>query len=122
MSEIDDDSDGILRLPPGDASLKGVTREGADFMFARLAHVDMSDADFYWGMFHDAVLEGAIMTRIDLRGATLNGANLRGADLTQANCGLDNLGGRTDFIAWRSLRREPEPRRDRGGGLHQLRC
>ena len=96
--DSDDNDDGIVRLPPGDTSLKGIAREGGDFMFARLAGVDMSDADFYWGMFHGAVLEGAIMVRIDLRGATLDRANLRGADMRQADCGLDNLGGRTDFI------------------------
>jgi uncharacterized protein YjbI with pentapeptide repeats len=38
------------------------------------------------------------MARCDLRGARFDRANLRGADLREANCGLDNLGGTTDFI------------------------
>jgi uncharacterized protein YjbI with pentapeptide repeats len=88
----------ILRLPRGDRSLAGTMQQGRDFMSAELSRVDLTDANFYWAHFNDAVLEGAIMTRCDLRGAILNGANLRGADLTAANCGLDNLGGSTDFI------------------------
>ncbi len=91
-------ADCTVRLPPGDTSLAGTMQEGRDLMFAELAGVDLTEADFYWAMFHDAVLAGAIMTRCCLRGATLNGANLRGADLTYADCGIDNLGGTTDFI------------------------
>ena len=90
--------DGTLRLPPGDRSLAGGTHEGGDFMFAQLAGVDLSEADFYWAAFHEATLEGAVMARCDLRGARFDRANLRGADLRQADCGLDNLGGTTDFI------------------------
>ena len=90
--------DGALRLPSGDRSLAGSAHEGGDFMFAQLAGVDLSEADLYWATFHEATLEGAIMARCDLRGARFDRANLRGADLRQANCGLDNLGGTTDFI------------------------
>jgi uncharacterized protein YjbI with pentapeptide repeats len=88
----------IIRLPPGDRSLAGTRHEGGDFMFAELAGVDLTDADFYWAMFHNAILEGAILVRCDLRGSRFNEANLRHADLSGANCGLDNLGGSTDFI------------------------
>jgi uncharacterized protein YjbI with pentapeptide repeats len=88
----------IIRLPPGDRSLAGTRHEGGDFMFAELAGVDLTEADFYWAMFHNAILEGAILARCDLRGARFNEANLRHADLSGANCGLDNLGGSTDFI------------------------
>lgn len=91
----DDEDCGILRLPPGDRSLAGTVQEGRDFMFAELRHVDLSEADLYWALFHDAVLEGALMMRCDLRGAVLDRANLRGADLQGANLGLDNIGGRT---------------------------
>jgi uncharacterized protein YjbI with pentapeptide repeats len=88
----------IIRLPQGDRSLAGTRHEGGDFMFAELAGVDLTEADFYWAMFHNAILEGAILARCDLRGARFNEANLRHADLSGANCGLDNLGGSTDFI------------------------
>jgi uncharacterized protein YjbI with pentapeptide repeats len=88
----------VIRLPSGDRSLAGTQHEGGDFMFAELAGVDLTEADFYWAMFHNAVLEGAILARCDLRGARFNEANLRHADLSGANCGLDNLGGSTDFI------------------------
>jgi uncharacterized protein YjbI with pentapeptide repeats len=88
----------IIRLPPGDRSLAGTRHEGGDFMFAGLAAVDLTGADFYWAMFHNAILEGAILARCDLRGARFNETNLRHADLSGANCGLDNLGGSTDFI------------------------
>jgi uncharacterized protein YjbI with pentapeptide repeats len=88
----------IIRLPPGDRSLAGTRHEGGDFMFAELAGVDLTEADFYWAMFHNAILEGAILTHCDLRGASLIETNLRHADLSGANCGLDNLGGSTDFI------------------------
>jgi uncharacterized protein YjbI with pentapeptide repeats len=88
----------VIRLPSGDRSLAGSMHEGGDFMFAELAGVDLTEADFYWAMFHNAVLEGAILARCDLRGARFNEANLRHADLSGANCGLDNLGGSTDFI------------------------
>lgn len=94
----EDRDDGTKRLRPGDSSLAGSAHEGGDFMFAELAGVDMSDADFYWASFQDSTLEGAIMARCDLRGAIFDRANLRGADLRQARCGLDNLGGTTDFI------------------------
>jgi uncharacterized protein YjbI with pentapeptide repeats len=87
----------IFRLPPGDRSLMGTRHEGGDFMFAELAGVDLTEGDFYWAMFHNAILGGAILARCDLRGARFNEANLRHADLTGANCGLDNLGGSTDF-------------------------
>jgi uncharacterized protein YjbI with pentapeptide repeats len=100
-AEFDGDVEWIdrtVRLPPGDNSLAGTMQQGRDLMFAELSGVDLTGADFYWAMFHDAVLAGAIMTRCSLRGATLNGANLRGADLTYADCGIDNLGGTTDFI------------------------
>jgi len=90
--------DRTLRLPPGDRTLCGKKQEGRDLMFAQLRAVDMTGADFYWALFHNADLTDAIMARCDLRGATLNEANLRGADLTNANCGLDNVGGSTDFI------------------------
>ena len=88
----------IIRLPQGDRSLAGTRHEGGDFMFAELAGVDLTEADFYWAMFHNATLEGAILARCDLRGARFNETNLRHADLSGANCGLDNLGGSTDFI------------------------
>lgn len=91
----DDGDPTTFRLAPGDRSLAGTVHEGRDFMFAILRYVDMSEADFYWGSFQDAVLEGAIMVRCDLRGAIFNNANLRGADLRHANLGLDNIGGRT---------------------------
>jgi hypothetical protein len=94
----EDSDDGTLRLRPGDRSLAGSVHEGRDFMFAQLAGVDLSEADFYWASFHEATLEGAIMVRCDLRGARFDRTNLRGADLREANCGLDNLGGTTDFI------------------------
>ena len=87
-----------VRLPPGDRSLAGTTQEGGDFIFAELAGVDLTAADFYWALFHNATLEKAVMARCDLRGAVFNEANLRHADLSGANCGLDNLGGSTDFI------------------------
>jgi uncharacterized protein YjbI with pentapeptide repeats len=90
-------SNQVIRLPPGDRSLVGTRHEGGDFMFAELAGVDLTEADFYWAMFHNATLEGAILARCDLRGARFNEANLRHADLSGANCGLDNLGGSTDF-------------------------
>ncbi len=54
-----DCDDGILRLPPGDRSLAGTMQEGRDLMFAELKGVDLSGANFYWAMFHDAVLEEA---------------------------------------------------------------
>ena len=88
----------IIRLPSGDRSLAGTMHEGGDFMFAELAGVDLTEADFYWAMFHNAVIEGAIMARCNLRGARFSAANLRLADFSGANCGLDNLGGSTDFI------------------------
>jgi hypothetical protein len=91
----DDQDCGILRLPPGDRSLAGTVQEGRDFMFAELRHVDLSEADFDWAPFRDAVLEGALTMRCDLRGAVLDRANLQGADLQGANLGLDNIGGRT---------------------------
>jgi uncharacterized protein YjbI with pentapeptide repeats len=97
-TEDEPPDDGTLRLPPGDRSLAGGTHEGRDFMFARLAGVDLNGADLYWASFHEANLAGAIMQRCDLRGARFDRANLRGADLRQADCGLDNLGGTTDFI------------------------
>jgi uncharacterized protein YjbI with pentapeptide repeats len=43
-------------------------------MFADLARVDLTGADFYWAMLNSAVLEGAIMARCDLRGADLREA------------------------------------------------
>jgi uncharacterized protein YjbI with pentapeptide repeats len=61
-------------------------REGRDFMFAELSRVDLTGADFYyWAMFHDAVLAGALMACCDLRGATFNGANLSEARLSGAD-------------------------------------
>ena len=93
-----DEPDSTVRLPPGDRSLAGTMQEGRDMMFAQLAGVDMTEADFYWALFHDAVLEDAILVRCDFRGAVFNDANLRGADLRGAKCCLDNLGGSTDFI------------------------
>ncbi|SPP98881.1 protein of unknown function [Bradyrhizobium vignae] len=98
LPEEDDPLDRTVRLPPNDCSLARTVQQGRDMMFAQLAGVDMTEANFYWAMFHDAVLEGAILARCDLRGATFNDANLRRADLRGANCGLDNLGGSTDFI------------------------
>lgn len=95
ISDNDDEHSGILRLPPGDRSLAGTVQEGRDLMFAELRRVDLSEADFYWALFHDAVLEGALMTRCDLRGAVFDRADLHGADLQGANLGLDNIGGRT---------------------------
>jgi uncharacterized protein YjbI with pentapeptide repeats len=89
---------GVVHLPPGDRSLAGTMQEGADFMFAKLAGVDLTEANFYWASFHNAVLERAIMAGCDLRGAVFNEANLRCADLSRANAGIDNLGGSTDFI------------------------
>lgn len=98
LPENDEFPDRTVRLPPNDCSLARTVQHGRDMMFAQLARVDMTEADFYWAMFHEAVLEDAILARCDLRGATLNGANLRRADLRGANCGLDGLGGSTDFI------------------------
>jgi uncharacterized protein YjbI with pentapeptide repeats len=69
----------IIRLPSGDRSFAGTRHEGGDFMFAELAGLDLTEADFYWAMFHNAILEGAIMARCDLRGARFNEANLRHA-------------------------------------------
>ena len=44
------DTDDVLcqpvRLPPGDRSLAGTTQEGGDLMFAELAGVDLTEADF----------------------------------------------------------------------------
>jgi len=88
----------VVRLPPGDRSLAGTMQEGGDFIFAELAGVDLTEADFYRALFHDTVLERALMVRCDLRGAVFNEANLRYADLSHANAGIDNLGGSTDFI------------------------
>ena len=68
-SEYDDDPD-VFRLPLGDRSSVRSTHEGRNFMFAVLRYVDMSEADFYWASFRYAVLEGAIMVRCDLRGAS----------------------------------------------------
>ena len=62
-------------------------------MFAELAGVDLTGADFYWALFHGANLEKAAMAGCDLRGAAFHEANLRHADLSGANCGLDKLGG-----------------------------
>jgi uncharacterized protein YjbI with pentapeptide repeats len=90
----EDDPD-TIRLQPGDRSLARSIHEGRNFMFAVLRHVDMSEADFYWASFQDSILEGAIMTRCDLRGAHFDKANMRGADLRHANLGFDNIGGRT---------------------------
>ena len=90
--------DKVVRLPPGDRSLAGTMREGGDFMFAELAGVDLTQADFYWASFRHAVLEAAVMVRCDLRGASFHEANLRHADLSGANGGLDNLGAPTRFI------------------------
>jgi uncharacterized protein YjbI with pentapeptide repeats len=98
MSDFDDDPN-VFRLPMGDRSLAGTTHEGRDFMFAVLRHVDMSEADFYWASFQDAVLEGAIMARCDLRGAFFDKADMRGADLRNAKLGLDNIGGKTKLRA-----------------------
>lgn len=93
-----DDPD-IFYLQPGDRSLAGKENPGrSDFMFARLAGVDMSGANLYWAMFNGALLEGAILSQCDLCGAVFNEANLRGANLTGADLGLDGLGGSTDFI------------------------
>src|SRR5258708_13860859 len=88
----------VVRLPPGDRSLAGTMQEGRDLMLAELAGVDLTEADFYWALFHHAILESAVMARCDLRGAVFQEANLRNADLSGANCVLDNLGGSTDFI------------------------
>ena len=95
-SDYDDDPD-VFRLPLGDRSLMRSTHEGRNFMFAVLRYVDMSEADFYSASFQDAVLEGAIMVRCDLRGAFFDNANMRGADLRHANLGLNNLGGTTNL-------------------------
>src|SRR5258708_26240337 len=88
----------VVGLPPGDRSLAGRMQEGRDLMLTELAGVDLTEADFYWALFHHAILESAVMARCDLRGAVFQEANLRNADLSGANCGLDNLGGSTDFI------------------------
>ena len=96
MTHSDDDDDpDVFRLPLGDRSLVRSIQEGRNFMFAVLRYVDMSEADFYWASFQDAVLEGAIMARCDLRGAFFENADMRGADLRHANLGLDNIGGIT---------------------------
>jgi uncharacterized protein YjbI with pentapeptide repeats len=88
----------VVRLPAGDRSLARTMQQGRDLMLAELADVDLTEADFYWAMFHHAILERAVLSRCDLRGAVFQEANLRHADLSGANCGLDNLGGSTDFI------------------------
>jgi uncharacterized protein YjbI with pentapeptide repeats len=92
-----DDDPSVLRLAPGDRSLAGTRHEGGNFMFAVLRHVDMSDADFYWGSFQDAKLEGSIMERCDLRGAIFDNADMRGVNLRRARLCLDNVGGRTQL-------------------------
>jgi hypothetical protein len=66
----------IIRLPPGDRSLAGTRHEGGDFMFAELAGVDLTEADFYWASFHNAILG-----RQRLTGRV---ARFQGADLTDA--------------------------------------
>jgi uncharacterized protein YjbI with pentapeptide repeats len=97
-ADYEDSSWQAVRLPPGDRSLAGTMQEGRDLILAELAGVDLTQANFYWALFHHAILEKAIMARCDLRGAIFQEANLRCADLSGANCGLDNLGGSTDFI------------------------
>lgn len=88
----------IFRLPPGDSSLAGTMQEGRDFMLAVLRDVDLSGAGLYWTLFHEADLDGALMTGCDLRGAVLNRASLRGTNLQRADLGHDELGGTTDFV------------------------
>ncbi|MGY4624667.1 hypothetical protein [Bradyrhizobium sp. USDA 4486] len=61
MPEGHEPADRTVRLPPGDRSLAGTMQEGRDMMFAELAGLDMTDADFYWAQFHDAVLEEAVL-------------------------------------------------------------
>ena len=94
----EDRDDGTKRLRPGDSSLAGSAHEGGDFMFAELAGVDMSDADFYWALVpgFDArgCDHGALRpARRDFR--SREPARRRSAP---GRCGLDNLGGTTDFI------------------------
>jgi uncharacterized protein YjbI with pentapeptide repeats len=67
MVVSDDSSDSAP--DDGDRSLAGTPQQGRDLMFAELAGVDLTEADFYWALFHSAILEGAVMTRCDLRGS-----------------------------------------------------
>ena len=113
MDDDEADSD-VFSLPPGDRSLAGAVMEGCDLMFARLAYVDLSGADLYWGSLQSCVLEGAILRDCILRGAAMKEANLRGVDLRGADLSLDNLGGATRLeradLTGRSARREDRRR------------